>query len=150
VDGILSAGPRLCAEAVARSGVPVLLFVGRKDPRYPLVLSFAEQSGAKVIVLAEYDCATTAPAAGSAEILSRILAFFEAPRGSVGLAYWALTPWLGILPFFTEPIVEPGFWGDYLKRLIGSWGSMVTIAGTLAVEPQQVVVGQAEAADGRF
>jgi len=56
------------AEAVARSGVPVLLFVGREDPRYPLVLSFAEQSGAKVIVLAEYDYATTVPAAGSSEI----------------------------------------------------------------------------------
>ena len=51
----------------------------------------------------------------------------------VGLAYWALTPWLGILPFFTDPIVEPGFWGDYLKRLTASWGSMVTIAGTLAL-----------------
>ena len=98
MDGILSAGPRLCAEAVARSGVPVLLFVGREDPRYPLVLSFAEQSGAKVIVLAEYDCATTAPAAGSAEILSRILAFFEAPRGSAPAEQLPPCMWSGSWP----------------------------------------------------
>ena len=40
----------------------------------------------------------------------------------VALSYWSLAPELGILPFFSEPEVEPGFWGDYLKRLTASWG----------------------------
>ena len=70
------------ANAVVRSGVPILLFVGKEDPRYSLVLSFAEQSGAKVIVLPKHDYATTAAAAGSSELLPRILDFFEAPEGS--------------------------------------------------------------------
>ena len=67
------------ANAVARSGVPILLFVGKEDPRYSLVLSFAEQSSAKVVVLPKHDYATTAAAAG-AELLPRILDFYEAPN----------------------------------------------------------------------
>jgi hypothetical protein len=51
----------------------------------------------------------------------------------VALSYWALAPSLGILPFFSEPTVEPGFWGDYLKRLTASWGSVVTGAGVVAL-----------------
>jgi hypothetical protein len=51
----------------------------------------------------------------------------------VALSYWALAPGLGILPFFSEPAVEPGFWGDYLKRLTASWGSVVTGAGVVAL-----------------
>ena len=51
----------------------------------------------------------------------------------VALTYWSLAPWLGILPMFTEPVVEPGFWGDYLKRLTASWGSVVTGAGVIAL-----------------
>jgi hypothetical protein len=51
----------------------------------------------------------------------------------VVLSYWALAPGVGILPFFTEPVVEPGFWGDYLKRLTASWGSVVTGAGVVAL-----------------
>jgi pimeloyl-ACP methyl ester carboxylesterase len=69
------------ANAVVRSRVPIQLFVGKEDPRYSLVLSFAEQSGAKVIVLPNHDYATTA-AAEAAELLPRILAFFESPEGS--------------------------------------------------------------------
>jgi hypothetical protein len=51
----------------------------------------------------------------------------------VALSYWSLAPGLGILPFFSEPEVEPGFWGDYLKRLTASWGSVVTGAGVVAL-----------------
>ena len=68
------------ADAVAGCGVPVLLFVGKEDPRYPLVLSFAEQSGAKVIVLPKQEYATTVAATGHAKLLFRILEFLEAPE----------------------------------------------------------------------
>ncbi len=51
----------------------------------------------------------------------------------VALGYWSLAPSLGLLPLFSEPVVEPGFWGDYLKRLVTSWGSMVTGAGVIAL-----------------
>jgi pimeloyl-ACP methyl ester carboxylesterase len=68
------------ADAVKRSGAPILLFVGKDDPRYPLVLSFAEQSSAQVIVSPKHD----GTAAGTAEFLPRILDFFEAPQESAG------------------------------------------------------------------
>lgn len=51
----------------------------------------------------------------------------------VATTYWSLAPWLGILPLFSEPAVEPGFWGDYLKRLTASWGAVVTGAGVVAL-----------------
>jgi pimeloyl-ACP methyl ester carboxylesterase len=66
------------SDAVARSGVPVLLIVGDKDPHYPLCLSFTEQSGAQTIVLENHDYETTA-AAGSTEFLPQVLRFFESP-----------------------------------------------------------------------
>jgi pimeloyl-ACP methyl ester carboxylesterase len=72
------------ADAVARSGVPVLLFVGKEDPRCSVVLSFAEQAGARVIVLPKHDHATTAAATGSTELLSLILQFFHAPTSGSG------------------------------------------------------------------
>jgi pimeloyl-ACP methyl ester carboxylesterase len=65
------------ANAVVRSRVPIQLFVGKEDPRYALVVSFAEQSGARAIVLPKHTYATAA-AAGNAE-LPRILDFFDAP-----------------------------------------------------------------------
>ena len=67
------------ANAVVRSRVPIQLFVGKEDPRYALVLSFAEQSGARAIVLPTHTYATAA-AAGNAELLPRILDFFDAPN----------------------------------------------------------------------
>lgn len=76
------------ADAVARSGIPVLLFVGKEDPRCSVALSFAEQAGARVIVLPKHDHATTAAATGNAELLSLILGFFDDPtsgRGQVPL-----------------------------------------------------------------
>ena len=51
----------------------------------------------------------------------------------VALNYWSLVPGLGLLPFFTDPVVEPGFWADYLKRLTTAWGSIVTGAGVVAL-----------------
>lgn len=51
----------------------------------------------------------------------------------VAVTYWGLAPGLGILPLFSEAVVEPGFWGDYLKRLTASWGSVVTGAGVVAL-----------------
>ncbi len=51
----------------------------------------------------------------------------------VAVGYWSLAPWLGLLPYFTDPVVEPGFWPDYLKRLTASWGSVVTGAGVIAL-----------------
>ena len=66
------------ADALARSGVPVLLFLNKDDPRYPLALSFAEQTGATVVGLAGHGCS-----AGGAEctaFLPQILDFFEHPR----------------------------------------------------------------------
>ena len=68
------------ADALARSNVPILLFVGKEDPRCPLAMSFAERSGAKVIVLPEHDHQITAAAVGEAHLLPRILQFFCAPR----------------------------------------------------------------------
>ena len=70
------------ADALVRSGVPVLLFLGKDDPRYPLALSFAEQSGATVIGVAGHGH-TVAAAAARAEVLLRILEFFEEPWRSV-------------------------------------------------------------------
>jgi pimeloyl-ACP methyl ester carboxylesterase len=67
------------ANAVVRSRVPIQLFVGKEDPRYPLVIGFAEQSGARAIVLPKHTYATAA-AAGRAELLPRILDFFDAPN----------------------------------------------------------------------
>jgi hypothetical protein len=66
------------AEAVARSRVPVLLFVGKNEPRYSLIASFAEQSEARLIVLPPR---RPDGAAGSrtAQLLPRILEFFDAP-----------------------------------------------------------------------
>jgi hypothetical protein len=78
-DAMVSDWPDI-ADAVKRSGAPILLFVGKDDPRYPLVLSFAEQSGAQVIVSPKHDWT----AAGTAEFLPRILDFFEAPQESAG------------------------------------------------------------------
>ena len=72
------------ADAVARSGIPVLLFVGKEDPRCSVALSFAEQAGARVIVLPKHDHATTAAATGNAELLSPILQFFHAPASGGG------------------------------------------------------------------
>ncbi len=70
------------ADAVVASGVPLLLFLGKDDPRYPLALSFAEESDAKVIGLAKHDHLTTA-AAACAEILPRVLEFFDQPERSI-------------------------------------------------------------------
>jgi pimeloyl-ACP methyl ester carboxylesterase len=81
------------ADAVARSRVPILFFVGKDDPRYPLVLSFAEQSGAKVIVVPEHDDA--AAAAPGAELLPRILTYFEAPHESTAAERLPACLWSG-------------------------------------------------------
>lgn len=70
------------ADAVAASSVPLLLFLGKDDPRYPLALSFAEESEARVIGLAAHDHLTTA-AAARAEILPRVLEFFDQPEHCV-------------------------------------------------------------------
>jgi pimeloyl-ACP methyl ester carboxylesterase len=75
-DAVVSDWPDI-ANAVKRSGTPILLFAGKDDPRYPLVLSFAEQSGAKLIMSPRHDGGT---ATGTAELLPRILDFFEAPQ----------------------------------------------------------------------
>jgi hypothetical protein len=63
----------------------------------------------------------------------------------VATSYWGLAPGLGILPFFSEPVVEAGLWGDYLKRLTASWGSIVTGAGVVALLTRQAAVSVAEA-----
>jgi pimeloyl-ACP methyl ester carboxylesterase len=66
------------ADALAKSPVPILLFLGKEDPRYPLAVSFAEQAGARFIGLAGHGHAT---AAGTCrEILPRILDFLEEPQ----------------------------------------------------------------------
>jgi pimeloyl-ACP methyl ester carboxylesterase len=67
------------ADALARSGIPVLLFLGKDDPRYPLALSFAEQTGATIIDVAGHGCIAAATPAHTG-ILPRILDFFEKPR----------------------------------------------------------------------
>lgn len=51
----------------------------------------------------------------------------------VAIGYWSLAPWLGVVAMFSEPVVEPGFWGGYLKQLTVSWGSVVTGAGVIAL-----------------
>jgi hypothetical protein len=51
----------------------------------------------------------------------------------VALNYWSAVPWLGLIPIFTEPRVEPGFWGGYLKQLATAWGSIVTGLGVVAL-----------------
>ncbi|HXV26391.1 MAG TPA: hypothetical protein VED46_19325 [Alphaproteobacteria bacterium] len=51
----------------------------------------------------------------------------------VALAYWSIAPGLALLPFFTNPVVEPGFWADYLQQLTASWGSVLTGAGVIAL-----------------
>jgi pimeloyl-ACP methyl ester carboxylesterase len=65
------------ADAVARAGVPVLLFLGKDDPRYPLGLSFVEQAAAKVIGVGGCDH-HRAPMARQ-ELLPRLLDFFASP-----------------------------------------------------------------------
>jgi pimeloyl-ACP methyl ester carboxylesterase len=80
------------ADALAQSKVPVLLFVGKKDPRYPLVLSFAEQSGAQIEVLAGHDHESAAAAAGQGPLLGRLLQFLAAPKS--GANAQALPPCL--------------------------------------------------------
>jgi pimeloyl-ACP methyl ester carboxylesterase len=72
------------SDALTRSEVPILLFLGKDDPRYPLALSFAEQSGATVIGLAGYGCMTAVTAARSV-VLPRILEFFEDPQRNAGI-----------------------------------------------------------------
>ena len=67
------------SDALTRSKVPILLFLGKNDPRFPLALSFAEQSGATVIGVAGYGCMTAATAARSI-VLPRILKFFKNPQ----------------------------------------------------------------------
>jgi pimeloyl-ACP methyl ester carboxylesterase len=77
------------ADGLAGCGVPLLLFLGDRDPRYPLALSFAEESGARVIGLPGEDHSSAARA--GLELLPRILAFLERPetcpaaRPSIGL-----------------------------------------------------------------
>jgi len=68
------------ADALTRSRVPMLLFVGKMDPRYPLALSFAERSGARVVVLADRDHDGTAAALADGQLLPRILQFLGAPE----------------------------------------------------------------------
>jgi pimeloyl-ACP methyl ester carboxylesterase len=78
-EAVVSDWPDI-AEAVVRSRVPILFFVSKDDSRYPLVLSFAERSGAAILTLTEHDHGTTALGAGH-KILPRVLDFFEAPQG---------------------------------------------------------------------
>lgn len=77
-DAVMSDWPDI-ADAVARSGVPILLFVEKEDPCYPLILSFAERSGARVVTVAEDGSATTGLA--PERELSSILEFFQTPEG---------------------------------------------------------------------
>lgn len=74
--------PADMAEAVARSGVPLLMFLGKEDPRYPLALSFAEESGAKVIGLPGHGH-SSAVAAARSEPLAMILEFLDQPERCV-------------------------------------------------------------------
>jgi pimeloyl-ACP methyl ester carboxylesterase len=66
------------ADALATSRVPILLFLGKQDPRYPLAVSFAEQAGARFIGLAGRGSATSVGTCR--EILPRILDFLEEPQ----------------------------------------------------------------------
>ena len=81
------------SDAVARSGVPILLFLGKNDPRYPLALSFAERSAARVLGLAEHDFQSAAGA--MVQILPRILAFFDEPEQAVPNEHPPLGLWSG-------------------------------------------------------
>jgi len=81
------------SDAVARSGVPILLFLGKNDPRYPLALSFAERSAARVMGLAEHDFQSAAGAV--VQILPRILAFFDEPEQTVPNEHPPLGLWSG-------------------------------------------------------
>lgn len=65
------------ADALAGCDVPLLLFLGTRDPRYPLALSFAEQSASRVIGLPDQDH-LSAEAAGLA-VLPSILGFLDRP-----------------------------------------------------------------------
>lgn len=73
-DAVMSDWPDI-ADAVARSRLPILLFVEKDNPRYPLVLSFAEQAGAKLIVLPKQKVTHDA----DLDLLTRVLDFFGAP-----------------------------------------------------------------------
>ena len=68
------------ADAVARSSVPLLLFVGAEDARCSLVLSFAERAGADVVTLANHGYAGTALAIRQDLLLPRLLTFLESPE----------------------------------------------------------------------
>jgi pimeloyl-ACP methyl ester carboxylesterase len=84
------------SEAVVRSGVPVLLFVGEKDPHCPLSLSYGEQSGATVIVLTGRDYVTTA--AAPSEFLPKVLEFFESPIDHTWSEHLPRSRWSGSWP----------------------------------------------------
>ena len=81
------------SDAVARSGVPILLFLGKKDPRYPLALSFAERSGARVIGMPEHDFQSAA--AALPQILPAILAFFHQPDQAIASEHPPIGLWSG-------------------------------------------------------
>jgi pimeloyl-ACP methyl ester carboxylesterase len=66
------------ADTLAGCGVPLLLFLGVRDPRYPLSLSFAEESSARVFGLAGQDHLSAARA--GLDLLPVILAFLEQPE----------------------------------------------------------------------
>ncbi len=74
--------PADMSEAVANSGVPLLMFLGKEDPRYPLALSFGEESGAKVIGLPGHDH-SSAVAATRSDLLATILEFLDQPERCV-------------------------------------------------------------------
>ena len=85
------------SDAIARSGLPVLLFVGDKDPHFGLSTSCAEQCGARLIVLANHDYATTAET-GMAEALPQILSFLDAPEKCTRQERLPLCRWSGSWP----------------------------------------------------
>jgi pimeloyl-ACP methyl ester carboxylesterase len=63
------------SDAVARSGVPILLFVGTDEPRCSLIMSFAEQAGAKLLLRPERKVTPN----GEPALLTHILDFFDDP-----------------------------------------------------------------------
>jgi pimeloyl-ACP methyl ester carboxylesterase len=81
------------SDAVARSGVPILLFLGMNDPRYPLALSFAEQSGARVIGMPEHDFQSAAVAIP--HILPGLLGFFDQPDRALPSEHPPMGLWSG-------------------------------------------------------
>lgn len=83
------------ADAVVRSSVPILLFVGKEHPRCPLVLSFAERSRARIILVPEHDHESAATAVGDAQLLPRILQFFSAPEPKMDAEPLPLCLWSG-------------------------------------------------------